>query len=156
LTAVYPGSFDPVTNGHLDIIRRAAAISDKLIVGLLVNPQKKSLFTVEERLEHLTLATHCIDKTEVKFFPGLLMDFVRENGADVIIRGQRGNVIPEAEFQVALGIRDIIGVETLYMFSRPEYIYLSSTVVKEVASGGGDIKGMVPPMIVSEINRKFI
>jgi pantetheine-phosphate adenylyltransferase len=155
MTAVYPGSFDPVTNGHLDIIRRAAEISDRLIVGLLVNPLKKSMFTVEERLMFLRLVTRDIKNAEVKFSDGLLMDFAREHGASVIIRGQRGNVIPEADFQIALGIKDISGVETLYMFPRPEFIYLSSTIVKEIAVGGGDIEGMVPPMIISDVHKKI-
>ena len=153
MIAVYPGSFDPVTNGHIDIIRRAAALSDKLIIGLLVNPLKKSMFTVEERLGHLTLVTKEISNAEVKSSYGLLMDFARENSATVIIRGMRGIVIPEYEFQTALGISEVSGIETLFMFSRPEYIYMSSTMVKEIISLGGSIESMVPPVIISDICR---
>ena len=155
MIAVYPGSFDPVTNGHLDIIRRVAAISDKLIVGLLVNQSKRNLFTVEERLAHLTVATKEIDRVEIKFFSGLLIDFARENKASAIIRGLRSSVIPEYEFQTALGISEVGGIETLFMFSRPEYIYISSTMIKEIVSCGGNIENMVPPMIISDIFRKM-
>ena len=155
MIAVYPGSFDPITNGHLDIIRRSAALCDRLIVGLLVNPQKKSMFTAPERLRHLELATKGMGNVEVKFSSGLLADFARENGAAAIIRGLRGNAIPDYEFQTALGIREVSGVETLFMFSRPEYIYMSSTMVKEVIFGGGSIENMVPPIIIPVICRKM-
>ena len=153
MIAVYPGSFDPVTNGHLDIIRRAAVLCDRLIVGLLVNQMKKSMFTVEERLMYLKLATQETDNVEVKSSFGLLIDFVRENGATAIVRGLRGNVIPEYEFQTALGINEVSGIETLFMFSRSEFIYLSSTMVKEIISCCGNIENMVPPMIISDIYR---
>lgn len=154
MTTVYPGSFDPVTNGHLDIIRRAAALSDRLVIGLLVNHLKKSMFTPEERLEHLTFITKEMSNVEVKFSSGLLMDFARENGASAIIRGVRGNFIAEYEFQTALGIREESGIETLFMFSRPEYIYMSSTMVKEIISRCGSVENMVPPVIISDIIQK--
>ena len=154
MIAVYPGSFDPVTNGHLDIIRRGASLSEKLIIGLLVNHLKKSMFTVEKRLEHLALVTCGIDNVEVKFSSSLLMDFVGECGASAIIRGMRGNAIPEYEFQTALGIREERGIETLFIFSRPEYMYMSSTMVKEIISRGGNIENMVPSVIVSDIYQK--
>jgi len=155
MTVVYPGSFDPVTNGHLDIIRRAAALSGMLIIGLLVNHLKKSMFTVEERLGHLTLITKEMGNVKVEASPGLLMDFARDNGASAIIRGMRGNTIPEYEFQTALGIREESGIETLFMFSRPEYIYMSSTMVKEIFFRGGSIENMVPSVILSDIFRKM-
>jgi len=153
MIAVYPGSFDPVTNGHLNIIRRAAAFCDKLIVGLLVNPLKSGMFTVEQRLMFLASATREISNVDVKSSVGLLMDFVRENGATAIVRGLRSSVIPEYEFQTALGIQQVSGIETLFMFSHPEYMYISSTMVKEIISSGGSVENLVPPMIISDICR---
>lgn len=150
MTAVYAGSFDPVTNGHLDIIRRAALFCDRLIVGLLINPFKKSMFTAEERVGHLKMATAGIPNVEVLFFSGFLSDFVRANSADIIIRGLRSSVVPEYELQMVLGRPDI---ETVFMFSRPEYMYLSSTLVKEVILGGGSIDAMVPECLIPVIRQ---
>ncbi len=149
MIAIYPGSFDPITYGHIDIIKRASLISHKLIVGLLVNPNKKSLFSIDERMEHLASVLKGYKNIEIKYSPRLLVEFAMENKADVIIRGIRSSVIPEYEIQVALANKKMMpDLETLFMFSSPEYLYLSSTIVKEVLFNGGDVSGMVPDEIV--------
>ena len=146
IKAIYPGSFDPVTNGHLDIIKRAARLSDKLVVAVLENPNKKnSLFTVEERMEHLRLVTKDIENIEVSSFSGLLIDFAKKENAQIIIRGLRAVTDFESEFQMALTNRSLYSkAETMFIPTSVEYLYLSSSTVKEVAAFGGDICGMVP------------
>ena len=146
IKAIYPGSFDPVTNGHLVIIRRAANLSDRLVVAVLENPNKKnSLFTVEERMEHLRLVTKDIDNIEISSFRGLLIDFAKKENAQIIIRGLRAVTDFESEFQMALTNRSLYSkAETMFIPTSVEYLYLSSSTVKEVAMFGGDICGMVP------------
>ena len=154
--AVYPGSFDPVTNGHLDIIRRAAQICDKVIVAVSVNSQKKPLFTIEERMKLLKFVTKEIAHVEVSTFNGLLANFVEENHAKVIIKGLRAVSDFEYEFQMALMNKKLNPeTETLFMMTSQEYSYLSSSIVKEVGQLGGSLEGLVPLEIVDVIKNKL-
>lgn len=154
--AVYPGSFDPVTNGHLDIIRRAAQIFDRVIVAVSVNSQKKPLFTIEERMKLLKFVTKEIAHVEVSTFNGLLANFVEENHAKVIIKGLRAVSDFEYEFQMALMNKKLNPeTETLFMMTSQEYSYLSSSIVKEVGQLGGSLEGLVPLEIVDVIKNKL-
>ncbi len=157
LKAIYPGSFDPVTNGHLDIIKRAAKITDKLIVAILENPNKKnSLFSVEERIEHLKLVTKDLENVEVASFSGLLIDFAKRENVNLIIRGLRAVTDFENEFQMALTNRSLYPeVETMFIPTSVEYLYLSSSTVKEVAMFNGDICGMVPCEIKDSVITRY-
>ncbi len=150
--AVYPGSFDPVTNGHLDIIERASAVVDELIVGVLNNNEKRPLFSAEERVNMLKDVTRDIPNVQVKAFSGLSVDFCRECNASFIIRGLRAVTDFEYELQMAQTNRTLDkGVDTLFFTTELNYAYISSTIVKEVASYGGDISAFVPPQICERI-----
>ncbi|TDX52187.1 pantetheine-phosphate adenylyltransferase [Orenia marismortui] len=153
--AVYAGSFDPVTNGHLDIIKRASRIFDKVIVAVFHNPNKNPLFTMEERMEILEEAIIDYEGVEVDGFEGLLIDYIRKHKAKVIIRGLRAVSDFESEFQMASMNKKLAPeIETLFMMTSTENAYLSSSSIKEVASFGGCIEGLVPdPVIPKLINR---
>ena len=155
--AVYPGSFDPVTNGHLDIIHRAARIYDRIIVGVLNNPKKKNpMFSVDERIDMLRQVTEDTDNVEVKSFEGLLVDFAKANGAEVIVKGLRTVADFEYEFQMALLNRALDQeCETVFMMTDTKYSYISSSMVKELAGFRGDIAGLVPECIVDRIKGKI-
>lgn len=154
--AVYPGTFDPVTFGHLDIIERAALLYDKLIIGVLHNSEKTPLFSVKERVNILTKATEDIANVEVCSFEGLSVDFARKAGAKVIVRGLRLITDFEYELQMAQTNRKLApDVDTTFLFTSLQYSYLSSTTVKEVARFGGDIREFVPGFIVEEIHKKL-
>lgn len=154
--AIYPGSFDPVTNGHIDIIKRASGFIDELVVGVLNNPSKEYLFTVEERMEHLKSITKDMPNVTVKSFSGLLIDFAKENNAKLVIRGLRAVTDFEYEFQMALTNRNMAkDIETLFISTSTQFLYLSSSVVKEVAMFNGDVNGMVPVEIKNELERKL-
>lgn len=154
--AIYPGSFDPVTNGHLDIIERAAKIFDKLIVAILENPQKNSLFSKEDRLYMLQEATAGIENVEVDSFSGLLAHYMSKKNAKVIIKGLRGTSDFEYEFQMAvLNNKLDPQVETMFMMTN-NYAYLSSSAVKQIAQFGGSIKGLVPDCILTKVINKFM
>lgn len=154
--AVYPGSFDPITKGHLDIISRSHAIVDHLTVAILENPRKQSAFTIEERLEMIRLCTKSYPKVEVDYFSGLLIDYVKRKEIAVIIKGLRAISDFEFEFQMALVNRKLNpDVETLFMMTNNKYSYLSSSIVKEIADFGGDIKKLVPAEVYSLIVNKF-
>ena len=157
IRAIYPGSFDPVSNGHLDIIRRAAEKVDELIVAILVNRNKShSLFTVEERMEQLKLVTKDLPNVSIDCFQGLLVDFARQKDAQVIIRGLRAVTDFESEFQMALTYRSLSpNLETFFIPTSVEYLYLSSSTIKEVASFAGDICGMVPCEIKQALMDKY-
>ena len=156
MIAVYPGSFDPATLGHVDIIERASKIADKLIVAVLANPSKNSIFTVEERLSQLKDITKDMPGVEVTHFNGLLVDFARKVNSRVIIRGLRAMTDFEYEFQMALANRELDPqLETLLIPTSIHYQFLSSSVVKEIATFGGNYDKMVPPVIREEIERKF-
>lgn len=154
--AVYPGSFDPTTNGHLDIITRASKLCDKLIVAVLENPSKKPMFTVEERVEHLKVILKDFPNVEVQSFSGLLVDFVRSVGSNIVVRGLRGVTDFSYEFQMALTNRSLANeIETLFISADTQYLFFSSSQVKEIAVFGGNIDNMVPNIIKDEINKKL-
>ena len=154
--AVYPGSFDPTTNGHLDVIERAAKIVDKLIVGVLINPSKHGLFSVEERVAQLKELTKALPNVEVRSFSGLLVDFARSVDARIVIRGLRAVTDFEYEFQMALTNRSLADeIETLFIPTSAHYTYVSSSMVKEVASFGKSVEGMVPESIQKQMDEKF-
>lgn len=154
--AVYPGSFDPVTYGHFDIIERSSAIMDRLVVAVLNNSSKTPLFSVEERVNMLIEVTKQLPNVEVMSFDGLLVDFVRKNHADVIIRGLRAVTDFEYELQLSQTNRVIAPqVDTIFLTTNLNYSYLSSSIVKEIAMYGGDISAFVHPFIADRIKAKF-
>jgi len=153
---VYPGSFDPVTNGHLDIIDRAAKICDKLIVAVLINRNKSPVFTVEERVAFLKEVLNGKPNIEIATFSGLLVDFMKKRGATTIIKGLRAVSDFEYEFQMALLNKNLDdNIETLFMMTGVNYSYLSSSAVRELASHRGNIKDLVPDIIIEKIYKKF-
>lgn len=154
--AIYPGSFDPVTNGHFDVIKRAAKLFDKLIVVVMVNAGKRATFTPEERVEFLRIATEGIPKVEVDYHSGLLADYAKEKHACTVVKGLRAVSDYESEFQMALANRKLNpNLETVFLPARGEYQFLSSSIVREIAGYGGDISGMVPHAIEKEIAAKL-
>ena len=153
--AIYPGSFDPITNGHLDIIKRALKIFDKIIIAVGENPNKKYLFTVEERKEMIKDATKGLN-VEVDHFSGLLVDFAKKKKATAIIRGLRAVSDFDSEFQMALMNRKLNDqIETVFIMTRGMYSYLSASVVKEAASLGANLDGMVPIYVEKKLKEKF-
>ncbi|WP_240647556.1 pantetheine-phosphate adenylyltransferase [Paenibacillus nanensis] len=154
--AVYPGSFDPVTYGHLDIIQRSAKQFDRLIVAVLNNTSKNPLFTVEERKELLAEVTKDIPNVEIDSFRDLLVRFMRSKNADVIIRGIRSVTDFEYELQLASTNHMLDGeIETMFMMTNPKYSYLSSSIVKEIAQFKGNVKELVPPVIEDRLKAKY-
>lgn len=155
-SAICPGSFDPVTYGHLDIIRRAAAMFDRVTVVVMTNSQKVPAFTCEERVDFLRRATAALPNVEVDAFGGLLAEYARLKGANVIVKGLRAMSDFEYEFQMALTNRKLNPlVETVFLTTTAEHMYLSSSLVKQVASLGGDITGFVPTCIMTDILQKI-
>lgn len=155
-TAVCPGSFDPITNGHLDIITRASQVYDKVIVAVIKNNSKTPLFTVEERVDFIKRVTAHIPNVEVDFFNGMLVDYVKRAGSNVIIKGLRAISDFEYEFQMALANKQIDPeIETLFMMTDAQYSYLSSSIVKEMAYVGAELSGLVPDEIINDIKNKF-
>jgi pantetheine-phosphate adenylyltransferase len=154
IVAIYPGSFDPITNGHLDVIERGSRIVERLIVALLRNRGKQPLFTVRERLEMLREAVAPFKNVEVASFDGLLVEFASQRGANLILRGIRAISDYELEWQMALMNRRLRPqIETAFLMAREEYSFLSSHLVKEVAHLGGDISSMVPPAVVRRLKK---
>ncbi len=154
--AVYPGSFDPITNGHVDIILRGARLFDRIIVAVLVNSEKRPLFSIEERVATAREVFRDEPKVEVDAFQGLLIDFARQKQASVIVRGLRAVSDFEFEFQMALMNRRLApDIETVFMMPAEAYTYLSSRVIREVFSLGGTISGMVPEIVEARMREKF-
>ena len=153
--AVCPGSFDPVTNGHLDVIGRAAAQFDEVVVTVLINKNKTGLFTVDERIEMLEDATSHFDGVRVAKWQGLLVDFAREQGLSAIVKGLRGANDFDYELQMAQMNQKLSGVDTLFIATNPTYSYLSSSLVKEVAAYGGDVSGMLPPKVLERLTQRL-
>ena len=145
--AVCPGSFDPVTLGHLDIVERASAIYDEVTVAVLVNKKKSSLYTVEERMALLSEVTAVYGNVKVDSFHGLLVDYCRAKGIPVIVKGLRAISDFDYELQMAQMNHGLAGIETLFMTTNPLYSFLSSSLVKEVATYGGDVSGLVPELV---------
>jgi pantetheine-phosphate adenylyltransferase len=154
--AVYPGSFDPVTYGHIDIIQRGRKIFDKIIVSILHNPAKKSLFTVNERLEMLRDSMTDLTGIEFDTFEGLLVDYVQSKGAQAVLRGMRAVSDFEYEFQLALMNRKLNrNIETVFLMTGMRWFFTSSSIIKEAALFGGDISDMVPPNVHQRVREKF-
>jgi len=155
--AVFPGSFDPMTNAHLDVARRAATLFDRLVVGVLNNPRKSPLFNVDERIAQIQEAVAEFGaNVEVAGFDGLTVEFARSHGAGFIVRGLRAVSDFEAELQMAHTNRKLQpGVDTVFLMSALDYGYLSSSLAKEVAQFGGEIAGMVPEPVASALRRRF-
>ena len=154
--AVYPGSFDPITNGHLDIIERASKIFDKVVVGVLNNKNKKPKFTSEERVMLIKKVTKHLPNVETASFDGLLVDFAREHSASVIIKGLRTVNDFEYEFQMALLNKTLDNdCETMFMMTNSKYSYISSSMVNELAGYNGDLAGLVPTDIIHYIKDKY-
>ncbi len=154
--AVYPGSFDPVTNGHLDVIERASRLFDEVIVAVAVNSEKTGLFSFEERVELLQRALGGIPNVSVTRFDGLLVDFARSRSAQVVIRGLRAVSDFEFEFQMALMNRKLEPeIETVFLMPREDYTYLSSRIVKEIARLGGAVGAFVPDFVAAALREKF-
>jgi pantetheine-phosphate adenylyltransferase len=154
--AVYPGSFDPLTNGHLDLIERSLRIFDELIVAVVTNPAKTALFSDEERVEIIRDATRHLGHLEIMVFEGLLVDFVTKVGARAIVRGLRAVSDFEYEFQMALMNRKLREeVETVFLMPHEAYSYISSRLIKEVAAHGGSVVGLVPPGVEKRLAEKF-
>ena len=155
-TAVYPGSFDPITNGHIYIAERAAAVFDKVIVSVLVNERKTSAFTVEERCEMAREALSHIKNITVDSFNGLLVDYARQRKAEVIIRGLRAMSDFEYEFQMALMNRQLAPeIETFFIVTDPKYSYVSSSSVREIFHFGGTVKDVVPPGVYERLIQHY-
>lgn len=153
--AVCPGSFDPVTNGHLDIIGRASRLYDEVVVAVLINKTKNSLFTVEERVELLKQCTAQYGNVRVDSFHGLIVDFCRENDIQVIAKGLRAVSDFDYELKMAQMNNGLSNVETLFMPTSPLYSFLSSSLVKEVATFGGDVSGLVPDPVLRRLREKL-
>lgn len=154
--AVCSGSFDPVTLGHLDIIKRGAAVFDKVIVGVLNNINKQPLFTVEERVEMLKESTKDMNNVSIDSFDGLLIDYMKKVNANVILRGLRAISDFEYEMQIASMNRKLDnGIETFFIMTNNEYSFLSSSIIKEVAKYHGNITGLVPPIVEDALIRKY-
>jgi len=154
--AIYPGSFDPVTNGHLDVIERARKLFDEVIVAVAHNDEKEALFSLEERLQFLQDSIGKIDMVRIAQFDGLLVEFAVAQKASAVIRGLRAVSDFEFEFQMALMNRKLeTGVETIFLMPKEEYTYLSSRIIKEIARLGGDVSSFVPPAVSKALVRKF-
>jgi pantetheine-phosphate adenylyltransferase len=151
--AVCPGSFDPVTNGHVDVINRAAALYDELVVAVLVNPGKAGLFTVEERMELLRDAVAGQPNVRVDSFQGLLVDYCRAHDIPVIVKGLRAVSDFEYELQMAQMNRELAGIETLFVPTAPQVGHLSSSLVKQIATFGGDVSSLVPGAVLDRLVR---
>jgi len=154
--AIYPGSFDPVTNGHLDIIERGTQIFDKLIVVILKNPKKQFLFSPEERIEMLKTSLRDFPNVEVDTYDGLLVDYAVQRKAQAVLRGLRALSDFEYEFQMALMNRRLKReIQTVFLMTGMRWIYTSSSIIKEAAMFGGDVEGMVPPLVLTRLREKF-
>ena len=154
--AIYPGTFDPVTNGHIDIVKRGLKLFDKIIIAILHNPEKKTLFSVKERIEMLSISMQDLSGIEFDTFNGLLVDYANYRKAHGILRGMRAVSDFEYEFQMALMNRKLNrDVQTVFLMTGLRWIFTSSSIIKEAASFGGDIEDMVPPIVSVKLKEKF-
>jgi pantetheine-phosphate adenylyltransferase len=155
LTALCPGTFDPVTNGHLDVVRRAATLLDRVVVAVVENPSKQPLFETAERVEMLREALSDVQGVEVDSFAGLLVDYAREQGVGLIVKGLRAVSDFEYEIQMAQMNRHLSEIETCFVATSPKWSYLSSSLVKEIARYGGDVSRLVPDHVVRKLKERF-
>ena len=154
--AIYPGTFDPITNGHLSVVNRALKIFDKLVIAILTNPAKRPLFTLEERIYMIKEAVQNGANIEVDTFDGLLVDYVVQKGTNVIVRGLRALSDFEYEFQTALMNRKLNReVQSIFLMTDYKWFYTSSTIIKEAASFNGDVSGLVPELVNQKLKQKF-
>ena len=153
--AVFPGSFDPITNGHLDVIRRGARLFDELVVGVGENPDKSALFDKEERVEIVRKAVADIPNVRVESFEGLTADFARGLGAAAILRGVRSSSDLQREFQLAMTHRVVAGVETLLIMTGAEHAFISSSLIRQIVQMGGDVSALVPKQALPHIQARF-
>ena len=154
--AIYPGSFDPVTNGHLDVIERARKLFDEVIVAVAHNDEKQALFSLDERLDLLQQSIGKIENVRIAQFDGLLVEFAAAEKASAVVRGLRAVSDFEFEFQMALMNRKLnVQVETIFLMPKEEYTYLSSRIIKEIARLGGDVSSFVPPVVSKALGKKF-
>lgn len=153
--AVCPGSFDPVTNGHLDVFERAAAMADQVVVAVLINDSKAGLFTIDERMEMLREVVRPYGNITVESFHGLLVDFCQDRGITVIVKGLRAVSDFDYELQMAQMNYRLAGVETVFITTNPLYSFLSSSLVKEVAKFGGDVSGLVPDAVLTRLQGRL-
>lgn len=154
--AIYPGSFDPITNGHIDMVERGLRLFDKIIVCILCNPGKETLFTIEERLEMIRKSLKKFQNLEIDCFDGLLVDYGAKRNANAILRGMRAVSDFEYEFQLALMNRKLNRkIQTVFLMTGFRWIFTSSSIIKEAARFGGDVTGMVPPMVNQKLKEKF-
>ena len=155
-TALVPGSFDPVTLGHLDVIERVARFFDSVIVAVIRNPQKSaSLFSLEEREEMLVEVTSHLRNIRIEYFAGLLVDFARDHGADTIVKGLRAVTDFDYELQMAQMNQTLSGIDTFFLATSPQYSFLSSSLVRDVARFGGDVSSLVPPQVAARLIERF-
>ena len=155
LAALCPGTFDPITNGHLDIVRRVSGYFDPVVIAVLENPAKEPLFTVEERVTMLKEAVSDLDGVEVESFSGLLVDYARRRGVGVVVKGLRAVTDFDYELQMAQMNRGIGPVETFFVPTSPQWSFLSSSLIKEVVRFGGDASGLVPPMVLDRLRERL-
>lgn len=153
--ALVPGSFDPPTKGHLDVVERCTTIFDRVLVAVVQNPSKSSLFTAEERMDLLAQCCAAWDNVEIGSFSGLLVDYAREVEADVIVKGLRAMTDFDYELQMSQMNRHLTGIVTLFVATKPEYGYLSSSLVKQVAGLGGGIDSLVPEPVLRALKERF-
>ncbi len=154
-SVVCPGSFDPVTNGHIDIIERSAHLFDEVVVAVLINENKKGLFSIEERIGLLDEATAHLPNVRTGSFTGLLVDFCIAHGIDAIVKGLRAVTDFDYELQMAQMNGSLTDVDTLFIPTSPAYSFLASSLVKEVAKHGGDVSGLVPPLVLDRLTEKY-
>ena len=154
-TAVCPGSFDPVTNGHLDVFARASEMADEVVVAVLINKTKSSLFTVEERIEMLEETVAPLGNVRIDAFHGLLVDYCRDHGIKAIVKGLRAVSDFDYELQMAQMNYRLAGVETLFISTNPLYSYISSSLIKEVTTYGGDVSGLLPDPVLERLSAKI-
>jgi pantetheine-phosphate adenylyltransferase len=155
-TAIYPGSFDPITNGHLDLIQRGLKIFDEIIVAIAVNPVKTPLFTIEERVNLIRQVLNDHPRVKIDHFTGLLVDYVRQQNTNVILRGLRAVSDFDYEFQLALMNRRLAPeIETVFLMTSLKWVFLSSSILKEAVSLGGVVEDIVPPIVFQRLREKF-
>jgi pantetheine-phosphate adenylyltransferase len=152
---VCPGSFDPVTNGHLDVIERASRLFDEVVVAVLVNVSKRAAFDVDERIEMLREVTSHLDGVRVESFQGLLVDFAKEHDIPAVVKGLRAVTDFDYELQMAQMNHRLTGLDTMFVATNPDYSYLSSSLIKEVVSYGGDVRGLVPDVVLQRLRERL-